>query len=328
MIVDPERQLLILAAALLLDRIVGDPDWLWRRLPHPVVIFGKAIGFADKRFNRDGASPASRRFAGRLVIGTLLVASAVTGVVLALLFAHASVVGVLLEMIVVAVLLAQKSLSDHVQAVAIGYRTEGLEGARFAVSMIVGRDPATLDEKGVARAAIESLAENFSDGTVAPAFWYALLGLPGIFAYKMLNTADSMIGHRSARHIDFGRASAIADDWANWPAARLSAGLIAAGVFVQVGLSAARRALKVALMDHGLHRSPNAGWPESAMAGALDVALAGPRTYGGERVVEPMLNAAGRTCTMADIDRAIRIYGSACSALLVLTVLLALTVRA
>lgn len=328
MIVDPERQLLILAAALLLDRIVGDPDWLWRRLPHPVVIFGKAIGSADKRVNRDGASPASRRFAGRLVIGTLLVASAVTGVVLALLFAHASVVGVLLEMIVVAVLLAQKSLSDHVQAVAIGYRTDGLEGARFAVSMIVGRDPATLDEKGVARAAIESLAENFSDGTVAPAFWYALLGLPGIFAYKMLNTADSMIGHRSVRHIDFGRASAIADDWANWPAARLSAGLIAAGAFVQAGLSAARRALKVALMDHGLHRSPNAGWPESAMAGALDMALAGPRTYGGERVAEPMLNAAGRTCTMADIDRAIRIYGSACSALLVLTVLLALTVRA
>jgi adenosylcobinamide-phosphate synthase len=328
MIIDLERQLLILAAALLLDRIEGDPDWLWRRLPHPVVIFGKAIGYADKRFNREGASPASRRLAGRLVIGMLLAASVIVGATLSLMFAQAGFVGVMLELMLVAVLLAQKSLSDHVQAVAIGYRTGGLEGARLAVSMIVGRDPATLDEQGVARAAIESLAENFSDGVVAPAFWYALLGLPGILAYKMLNTADSMIGHRSVRHIDFGRASAIADDWANWPAARLSAGLIAAGAFVQEGLKAARRALKVALVDHGLHRSPNAGWPESAMAGALDVALAGPRTYGGERVAEPMLNAAGRICTMADIDRAIRIYGAACSALLVLTVLAALTVRA
>jgi adenosylcobinamide-phosphate synthase len=175
--------------------------------------------------------------------------------------------------------------------------------------MIVGRDPETLDHAGVCRAAVESLAENFSDGVVAPALWYAVFGLPGLFAYKMLNTADSMIGHRNVRYADFGRAAAIADDWANWPAARLSAFLVAAGAAVVRGLKSGRRALGVAVTDHGLHRSPNAGWPEAAMAGALCLALAGPRIYGGERVAEPMLNGAGRRgATAGDIEAGLAVY--------------------
>lgn len=182
--------------------------------------------------------------------------------------------------------------------------------------MIVGRDPEALDEAGVCRAAIESLAENFSDGIVAPALWYALFGLPGLLAYKMLNTADSMIGHLDDRYRDFGRAAAKLDDLANWPAARVSSLLIALGAAVEHGFASFRRALGAALRDSGLHRSPNAGWPEAAMAGALGLALAGPRRYGGETVIEASLNASGRRrASGADIDASLSIYHRACDGL-------------
>ena len=175
--------------------------------------------------------------------------------------------------------------------------------------MIVGRDPEALDQAGVSRAAIESLAENFSDGIVAPALWYALLGLPGLLAYKMLNTADSMIGHLNERHRDFGRAAAKLDDAANWPAARLAALLIAAGAGVVKGLPAMRRSVELALIDSGLHRSPNAGWPEAAFAGGLDIALGGPRIYKGDRADEPFLNDAGAKAIGPDaIGRALTAY--------------------
>jgi adenosylcobinamide-phosphate synthase len=328
LLIDIESQLLILFIALVLDRVVGDPDWLWRRVPHPVVLFGRAIGFADRRCNRDEDPPGKRREAGRKALISLLVLASFSGALLSWLLDAFGPLGPLLGIVAVMVLLAQKSLADHVDAVASGLRHAGIVGGRRAVAMIVGRDPETLDEGGVSRAAIESLAENFSDGVVAPALWYALLGLPGLFAYKMLNTADSMIGHKSPRHIDFGRAAAIADDWANWPAARLSASLIALGAWAASGGAAAPRALAVARRDHGIHRSPNAGWPEAAMAGALDVALAGPRVYGGERVEEPMLNAAGRAAGPRDIARALAVYRHACSALAILTLVLALVVIA
>ena len=189
--------------------------------------------------------------------------------------------------------------------------------------MIVGRDPEALDQAGVSRAAIESLAENFSDGIVAPAFWYALLGLPGLLAYKMLNTADSMIGHLNERHRDFGWAAAKLDDAANWPAARLSALLIATGAGLVKGVPAMRRAADMALTDSGLHRSPNAGWPEAAMAGALGLALAGPRQYGGEMVMEASLNAPGRKDADAgDIQAALAVYRRACDCLALLTLVL------
>ena len=229
--------------------------------------------------------------------------------------------------VVAAVFIAQKSLGDHVQAVARGLKRDGVEGGRLAVSMIVGRDPKTLDGPGVCRAAIESLSENFADGVVAPAFWYAIAGLPGLLAYKMLNTADSMIGHKNERYIDFGWASARLDDLANWPAARISALLIALAAWLRLGWDAGRMSLSAALRDHGLHRSPNSGWPEAAMAGALDLQLAGPRIYGGVPVSESMMHAAGRgDADHRDITRGVEVFYAACDLLLALvlfTVLLA-----
>lgn len=316
--------LAILFLALMLDRIVGDPSWPWQRVRHPVVIFGAAIDALDRRMNRDSLAGDVRRRNGVVAIALLLVGAALAGGLLHGLFAALGLLGFLLEVAVVAVLLAQKSLKDHVAAVADGLRREGLAGGRRAVSMIVGRDPETLDGAGVVRAAIESLAENFADGTVAPAFWYAVAGLPGIFAYKMLNTADSMIGHKSPKYLDFGWASARLDDLANWPAARLSSLLIAAGTAIRQGTAAARRSLSVAFRDSGLHRSPNSGWPEAAMAGALDIRLAGPRIYGGQLVSEPMINGAGRAEAEAgDIGAAIGIFDAACSSLAALVLGLA-----
>lgn len=308
--------LAMLFIALLLDRVVGDPDWLWRRLPHPVVWFGAVIGFTDRHLNRESDTPATRRLKGRVAIALLLALAIAAGILVHALLFGLGPLGWLIEAVIVAVLLAQKSLADHVRAVAVALRVGGLTQGRKAVSMIVGRDPETLDRSAVGRAALESLAENFSDGIVAPVLWYAIAGLPGLFAYKMLNTADSMIGHLNDRYRDFGRASARLDDLANLPASRLSALLIAFGAAVSVSLPAARRALATALRDAGLHRSPNAGWPEAAMAGALGVALAGPRSYGGEKVTEPSLNGSGRrTVDVTDIELGLNIYSNACSGL-------------
>jgi adenosylcobinamide-phosphate synthase len=306
--------LLLLLAAIGLDRVVGDPPWLWQRVPHPVVLFGKAIDLFVKPLNRRSFTPEGRRLNGVLTILILVALSAAVGLLLSALFRHLGVIGLALEVVVVAIFLAQKSLGDHVEAVAEGLLTGGLEGGRAAVAMIVGRDPKTLDEAGVSRAAIESLSENFADGVVAPAFWYLVGGLPGILAYKMLNTADSMIGHKNERFIDFGWASARLDDLANWPAARLSSAFIALAAALQLGLSAGRRSMSLALRDSGLHRSPNSGWPEAAMAGALDLQLAGPRVYGGVRVSEPMMHAGGRSdAGPADIQTGIRVFYTACS---------------
>ncbi|ACP25576.1 cobalamin biosynthesis protein cobD [Sinorhizobium fredii NGR234] len=306
---------LVLVVALIIDRLVGDPDWLWERLTHPVVFFGKAIGVFDEALNR-GADGGWLKMRGVATILILLAASILLGVVLNRLFDVLGAVGFILEAITVAVFLAQKSLADHVRRVADGLRSNGLEGGREAVSMIVGRDPKTLDEPGVCRAAIESLAENFSDGVVAPALWYAVAGLPGLLAYKMLNTADSMIGHKSPKYLHFGWASARLDDLANLPAARLSVFLIAAGARFKRGVEAAKAAIDVAKRDHGFHRSPNSGWPEAAMAGALDIQLAGPRVYGGVTVDEPMINGAGRAIATADdIDAAVAVFYRACTTL-------------
>lgn len=318
--------LLILVAALLLDRAVGDPDWLWSRLPHPVVFFGKAIALLDGVLNKHGTLDAKAlKLRGVVMIGLLLLLSVVVGFILHRLFGVMGLLGYLLEAAVVAVFLAQKSLGDHVRRVAEGLRRDGLEGGRTAVSMIVGRDPNTLDAPGVCRAAIESLSENFSDGVVAPAFWYAVAGLPGLLAYKMLNTADSMIGHKSPKYLHFGWASARLDDVANLPAARLSILLIAAGALLHRGRRAAADAIGVALRDHGLHRSPNSGWPEAAMAGALDLQLAGPRVYGGVKVSEPMINAPGRSVAESeDIDAGIAVFYGACSAMALVVLLIAM----
>ncbi|TCP90609.1 adenosylcobinamide-phosphate synthase [Rhizobium sp. PP-CC-2G-626] len=307
-------RLLILAAGLAIDRVVGDPDWLWRRLPHPVVLFGTAIAACERRMNQSHLSEEQLRRRGVVAISGLLLLSAAIGLLIHVALSSLGLAGAAIEALIVAIFLAQKSLSDHVLRVAAGLQEGGLLGGRRAVAMIVGRDPESLDEAGVCRASIESLAENFSDGVVAPLFWYAICGLPGLLAYKTLNTADSMIGHKTERYLHFGRASARLDDVANLPAARLSMLLIAGGAWWRLGQRAGRDALSVALRDQGLHRSPNSGWPEAAMAGALNLQLAGPRLYAGGRVEEPMMNAAGRpVATADDILRGVRVFHAACT---------------
>lgn len=304
-----EIKLLVLFLALVADRFLGDPERLWRGIPHPVVLFGKAISFIDERYNDARQGAEERRKMGALSVGALLLAVFVIGMLLSGLLRQMSWFGALIEIALVTVLLAQKSLADHVWQVATALREEGLDGGRRAVSMIVGRDPQSLDQAGVSRAAVESLAENSSDGVVAPAFWYLLLGLPGLLAYKLLNTADSMIGHLSPRYRDFGRFAARLDDVANWIPARLTGGLVVLAAWLQSGRGAARRSFGVMMRDARLHRSPNAGWPEAAYAGALDVALAGPRVYAGDVVNEPMVNGAGRHDLGAgDIEAALKLF--------------------
>lgn len=311
-----DENLLVLLLALLLDRIAGDPQWLWSRMPHPVVVFGAAISYADRQLNPASLTGSQRRMNGIAAILALLLLTVAAGFVFNRFFALFGPVGILLETGLVAIFLAQKSLADHVAAVALALRDEGLTGGRAAVSRIVGRDPETLDEPAVCRAAIESLAENFSDGVVAPALWYAVFGLPGLFAYKMLNTADSMIGHKSEKYIDFGWAAARLDDVANWPAARLSILLIAGGAWIRRGTSAGREAIRVAMRDGALHRSPNSGRPEAAMAGALNVQLAGPRIYGGVIVREPMINDTGRdVATSGDMEDGVSVFYASCMVL-------------
>ena len=306
---------------LALDRLVGDPDWLWRRLPHPVVLIGKVIGSLDRWLNREVLGEAARRRRGVLAITLLVTGALVSGFLLAAIFAAAGPLGLLLEAVVLAIFLAQKSLIDHVRAVADALDGEGLAAGRRAVAMIVGRDPEQLDAAGVSRAAIESLAENASDGIVAPLLWYFLLGLPGLLAYKVVNTADSMIGHMSERHRAFGWAAARLDDVVNWPAARLTGMLFALAARLH-GRARLGAVWAVTCRDAPSHRSPNAGWPETAMAVGLDVALGGPRRY-GELVVEaPMLNPAGRwDAESADIRAGLALFSTVANLLLAATLL-------
>lgn len=297
---------LIAFLALLFETAVGYPDRLFRAIGHPVTWIGRLISWMDRRFNRDVDPPSTRRMAGIITLLLLLVVSLGTGLVLQWLLA--GWIGVLLLAVLASSLLAQRSLSAHVEAVADALETGGLQAGREAVSHIVGRDPQSLDEAGVSRAAIESLAENFSDGVVAPAVWLAVAGLPGGIAYKAINTADSMVGHRTPRHLAFGWASARLDDLVNLPASRLCALLICAAAALVPGASPAE-AWRAMWRDARQHKSPNAGWPEAAMAGALGLALAGPRSYGGVVVDDIFMGEGGRHATdAADIRRALRLF--------------------
>lgn len=300
----------VLLLALAFDAVIGDPHWLWRRFAHPVAIMGWAIAALDRLLNRDDQSAAMRRMAGIATVVVLVGTSALIGYGLERFLSSVDG-GWLASALLASILIAQRSLYDHVAEVRDALRDGGIEAGRKAVSMIVGRDPASLDTAGVSRAAIESCAENFSDGVVAPVFWFALLGWPGLLAYKMVNTADSMIGHRTKRHEQFGWAAARLDDLLNLAPARLSAVLVALAAPVAGGSIV--QAASVAWRDAGVHRSPNAGWPESAMAGGLGIALAGPRRYIERTVDDPFLNADGRRDVNADdIARALRVYVLAC----------------
>lgn len=308
--------LFILLIALVLDWYFGEPEVLWSRFTHPIVLFGKAVAYVDKKLNHEQDSSDNQYKKGAVGISILLLIALVSAFLLEGIISFLGFFGFFLELFIVFVLLAQKSLSDHVGAVADGLKTDGLQGGRKAVGMIVGRDPSSLDQSGVSRAAIESLAENFSDGVVAPAFWYAVFGLPGIVVYKMINTADSMIAYRNEKYLWFGRVAAQIDDLANWLPARISAIIIALGAGMLNGVDAFKNAMIVALRDSGLHRSPNAGWPEAAMAGGANIALGGPRIYPEETVQQAYLNSSGkRDLGVKDITHAIQIFTLACFSL-------------
>ncbi|MGL4404343.1 MAG: adenosylcobinamide-phosphate synthase CbiB [Notoacmeibacter sp.] len=323
-----EMHLVILALALLLDRFVGDPDWLWRTYPHPVVWFGRAIEATEKALYPEQGSSAQKKRAGVFLIAGLVIAGWVAAGFASKALSLFGSIGTLVEVAIVAILLAQKSLSDHVDAVRKGLETGGIEGGRKAVAMIVGRDVKALDKTGVSRAAIESLAENTSDGVVGPALSYMAFGLPGLIAYKIINTADSMIGHRSERYLDFGWASARLDDLVNLVPARIT-GLLACAAFALVdGWQTAERAFATMRRDAKLHKSPNAGWPEAAFAGGLDVALGGPRVYAkgakGDMSDAPYLHDAGdKKFGVAAITKALLVYDRLLWLLLGATVALA-----
>ncbi len=299
----------MLALALGIEAAAGYPDALYRAVGHPVTWIGRLIPALERNLNRGSAR--RRRIAGCLALALLLAAVGLSALALTALAGLAGPLPTLVLLgLACASLPAQRSLHDHVAAVETALRGGGLEAGRRAVARIVGRDPERLDEPAVCRAAIESLAENFSDGIVAPAFWIGALGLPGGALYKAINTADSMIGHRTPRYEAFGWAAARLDDGVNLPASRL-AGLLIAGAALLRGADA-RGAVRAMARDARLHRSPNAGWPESAMAGALGLKLAGPRVYDGTLVPDAHMGDGRAAAAADDIARALVLYRTAC----------------
>ncbi len=291
---------------MLIELCIGYPQDVLRAIGHPVTWIGKVIEALDRLLNRDTAEAGSRRLAGIVAVLILVVtvgalAFIVQHILLRLPF------GMVLTAFLASSLIAQRSLHDHAAEVAAALDTGDIAASRVAVSHIVGRDTETLDASAIARAAIESLAESFSDGIVAPVLWLAVGGIPGAALYKAINTADSMIGHRTPRHKSFGWAAARLDDLVNLPASRASALLLIAAAAVSMGTSAVD-AWRIVWLDAPRHRSPNAGYPEAAMAGALGLSLAGPRVYGGVRIDDATMGGGRWDATAADIRRALALY--------------------
>ncbi|MFG1298849.1 adenosylcobinamide-phosphate synthase CbiB [Xanthobacter sp. V3C-3] len=306
------------ALAVLLEAVLGYPAGLVRCIGHPVIWIGRLIVLLDHALNRPGLAPPWRKVMGVVAVAIILMAAAlpagfIEGLLRPLPF------GLLALGLIGSTLIAQRSLHWHVARVAEALEGGDLDQARTAVSHIVGRDPQTLDMEGVARAAIESLAENFSDGVVAPTLWMCVGGLAGGAAYKALNTADSMIGHMTPRHAAFGWAAARADDYVNLPASRIAGALLIAAAAVTRGADP-RAAHRAMLRDAPRHRSPNAGWSEAAMAGALGLKLNGPKVYAGVYTQDAYMGDGRREATAADVRAALRLYRRA-DALMVLLVL-------
>lgn len=301
----PAFTLAVLLLAMAIDLLAGDPRWLYRLLPHPVVLLGRLIAVLDRALNRQSLPRGRRLLLGALCTTLVVGLAGGLGALLHQLLSGLPF-GWVVEGVLASSLLAFRGLYDAVRRVARGL-AESLEAGRAAVAHIVGRDPASLDAGGVGRAAAESAAENFSDGFVAPVFWFLLLGLPGLLAYKAVNTLDSMIGHRNARYEAFGKAAARLDDAVNFLPARLAGLLIVLAALLLPGASAggAWRALR---RDAPRHRSPNAGWQEAALAGALGLALAGPRQYGGQMVEDHWMGDGRREVTAEDLGRVLDLY--------------------
>jgi adenosylcobinamide-phosphate synthase len=302
--------------AMLIELVVGYPQWLVDAIGHPVTWMGALIRTLDRSLNRDSAAPERRRAAGIVAVLCLLVIVATVAFVIG----HGLLrlpYGVFAVAILASTLIAQKSLHRHVADVALELESGDVGAARIAVSRIVGRDTGALDEAGVARAAIESLAENFSDAVVGPVLWLFIAALPGIALYKAINTADSMIGHLTPRYQSFGWAAARLDDLVNLPASRLSALLLVTAAALRNDASA-KEAWRTVWRDAAHHRSPNAGYPEAAIAGALGLSLAGPRVYAGVRVDDAMMGNGRREAKASDIRRALALYRYADGILLVI----------
>ena len=298
-------------AALIVEALIGYPAPLYRAIGHPVTWMGRWLAWLEAALNRADAASATRRAAGVLALCLYLAPVGVVAWAATRVCASDGALGFALLALLAASLPAQRSLGVHVNAVADGLNAS-LDGGRRAVAKIVGRNPDVLDEAGVARAAIESLAENFSDGVVAPILWIVLGGPVGGALYKAINTADSMIGHRDERHKAFGWAAARLDDIVNLPASRLAALWLILGALLTPGASA-RDAARAIWRDAARHRSPNAGWPEAAMAGALGLKLAGPRVYGETLVDDGFMGSGRREANAADIRRALRLFTRACA---------------
>jgi adenosylcobinamide-phosphate synthase len=311
---------MIAPLALLLERWFGYPQRLVELIGHPVIWMGRFISFMERGVDKRQRTPRQRRDAGIFTLAMLLLVT--LGITLAVQQVLRSMpLGWVLEIMLATPFLAQKELGRAVEAVAIALRNS-LDAGREAVSHIVGRDPQALDEAGVARAAIETLAESTSDGVVAPWFWLVLLGLPGIALYKAINTADSMIGHMNERYRDYGWAAAKLDDLANWIPSRLTAVLITAACFVTPHASPSK-AWAMARRDARKHASPNSGWPEASFAGALGFRLGGPRSYDGEIVDLPSFGDGKSALVGRDILRALVLYRSTLNVLLGVSVVLA-----
>lgn len=299
--------------ALLIDAGFGYPASLLDRVKHPVMWLGALLERIENRLNDPSMPEAERRLNGWIALGLLIAATVLPA--LALQYTALQLPGPIALVILACLgstLVAQRSLYEHVIAVADALDAGGLEAGREAVAKIVGRDPRVLDEAGVARSAIESLAENFADGVVAPSFWGVLFGLPGMVAYKAINTADSMIGHRTPRHEAFGYAAAKVDDVVNLPASRLAAFFIALAAVFHDDANF-NRAVETVRKDADNHRSPNAGWPEAAMAGALNLKLSGPRSYHGALTDDDWIGEGRSEATSADIRRALALFKTACT---------------
>ncbi|MEM6899034.1 MAG: adenosylcobinamide-phosphate synthase CbiB [Pseudomonadota bacterium] len=278
----------------------GWPEWLYKRIRHPVVWIGALISACDSVLNRP-LCPHRLIYVSGAVTSLLVIIIAMGIAVFISARLPVNWWGVILEALIASSLIASRSLYTHVAAVAGPLGRGDVDIARKAVSMIVGRDPNQLDEAGIARASLESLAENASDGVAAPLFWGAIFGLPGLAAYKAINTLDSMIGHKNNQYAAFGGFAARLDDVANIIPARLT------GLLISVA-SLSRASFKIMLRDARHHRSPNAGWPEAAMAGALNVRLSGPRTYGNSVTEQPWLNHAAPDPRVKDMRRGLTLY--------------------
>ena len=301
---DPASLMIAACGALILDRVMGDPAWLIQRMGHPVIWIGNLIGWLDQHLNKQPKTRLQGRIIGALTLFLIIIIVASTAVIFTIILATIPA-GALITGVLASILLCQRSLARHVADVSSGLQHQ-LASGRAALSHLVGRDVSQLDESEIAKGAVESLAENTADGIIAPLFWFLIAGLPGIAIYKAINTADSMIGHHSPRHEHFGWAAARLDDLVNLPAARLTALLfMSAGYFCDARPKAAWRAV---CRDANNHLSPNAGWPEAAMAGALGLRLGGPRSYAGQNVDLAFMGNGRSTLNRQDIDRALLLY--------------------